>query len=96
MEEMTDSLIKADIFFVITAVAVIVLVGILCWALIRLTRILRNVQDISETIKRETKNIAHDIDAFREQSGVFGGMRAGARLMKKFLSKSRHKHKKGP
>lgn len=86
---------KADIFFVITTLTVIVLAGMLCWALMYLVRILRNVQNISETIKRETKSIAQDIDAFREQRVAFGRIRALARLLKKFFSSSQQKNKKG-
>ena len=53
-----DTLLKADIFFVVTTVAVFVVAAIVIWALVYLIKILRNVEDISETVKKETKQFS--------------------------------------
>ena len=57
---------KADIFFVVTTIAVLVLTGVVAWALMYLIKILRNVEDISETVKKETKKISQDIEGLRD------------------------------
>lgn len=61
-----DSLLKADIFFVVTTIAVFVVAAIMIWALAYLIKILRNVEDISETVKKETKKFSQDLDGFRD------------------------------
>ena len=70
-----DTLLKADIFFVVTAIAVCVVSGIAIWALVYLIKILRNVEDISETVKKETKKFSQDIDGFREHIRQKGALR---------------------
>lgn len=60
-----NTLIKADIFFFITSVAVIVLSIGLVIALFYIIRILRNVEDISETVKDESQAVAGDISQLR-------------------------------
>lgn len=64
-----DSLLKADIFFVVTAVAVCAVSVIAIWAMAYLIKILRNVEDISDTVKKEAKKFSQDIDGFRERIG---------------------------
>ena len=59
------TLFKADIFFFITS-AVVIALGIgLVIVLIYLIRILRNVKDISETVKEESAAVAGDISHLR-------------------------------
>ena len=69
-----DSFIKADIFFAVTAVAVFAVSAIAIWALIYLVKILHNVEDISETVKKETKQFSRDLDNFRNRVGKKGAM----------------------
>lgn len=57
---MDDSLLKADIFFVISTVAVVLIAAFLVWVLFYIIKILRNVQSISEDVKREVHAIAED------------------------------------
>ena len=64
--EYMDSLLKADIFFVVTAVAVCAVSVIAIWVMAHLMKIVRNVEDISETVKKETKKFSQDIDGVRE------------------------------
>ena len=68
-----DSLMKADIFFMITTIAVCAVSVVAIWVLVHLVKILRNVEDISETVKKETQKFSQDIDGVREhikQSGA--------------------------
>lgn len=69
-----DSLLKADIFFMVTTVAVFIVTGVVIWVMIYLVKILRNVEDISETVKTETKKFSQDIDGFRERVKEHGAL----------------------
>lgn len=60
-----ETFLKADIFFAITAVAVVVLSVLVGVAVVYLIRILKNVREISDTAKREAHLIATDIDELR-------------------------------
>ena len=60
-----ETLVKADIFFFITSLAVIAVAALAVAALFYILRILRNVRDISETVKEESESIVGDIGRFR-------------------------------
>lgn len=63
---------KADIFFFITSVAVIVLtVGVII-ALFHVIRILRNVRDISDRVDEGSKALAEDLSIMRGNLKVGG------------------------
>lgn len=57
---------SGHIFCHYTVVVCVVGAGVV-WALAYILRILRNVRDISETIDKETKQFAGDLDTLREQ-----------------------------
>lgn len=61
-----DSLLKADIFFVVATVAVCAVSVIAIWVMAHLMKIVRNVEDISDTVKKETKKFSQDVDGVRE------------------------------
>ncbi len=61
-----DSLLKADIFFVVATVAVFIVTGVAIWITVYVVRILRNVENISDTVKKETKKFSQDVDGVRE------------------------------
>lgn len=65
---------KADIFFVVTTIAVCAISVIAIWVLVYLVKILRNIENISETVKEETKKFSQDIDGFREQVKQTGAL----------------------
>jgi|YelNatPaOPRAMG01_1025707.scaffolds.fasta_scaffold14155_1 5-bromo-4-chloroindolyl phosphate hydrolysis protein len=67
-----DTLIHADIFFFITTIAVIVISIILGVVLYYLVKILKNVRDITESVKEETNLIRKDIQDARENIKVEG------------------------
>lgn len=57
--------IKADVFFFVTTVAVIVFAALLAVLMFYLIGIMRNVRDISALAKDEGKNIKEDIAELR-------------------------------
>ncbi|MEK7579027.1 MAG: hypothetical protein AAB460_00635 [Patescibacteria group bacterium] len=52
-----DTLLKADIFFVVATVALVVIAIVLCVALLYLIRILRTAAFLSERIKEQALHI---------------------------------------
>ncbi len=60
------SLLKSDIFFFITAIAVIIISVGVAIALVYLVRILRDVKTLSEKAKDEGERIIDDIHMFRQ------------------------------
>jgi uncharacterized protein YoxC len=60
-----ETLLQANIFFFITAVATVVLSILVGIAVVYLIRILRNVRDISDTAEREVELLAKDVDDLR-------------------------------
>ena len=60
-----ESVLKSDIFFFITTFAVIVLTVGIVIALVYVIRILRDVREVSEVVKTESKRISGDLSAAR-------------------------------
>ncbi|MEK7519952.1 MAG: hypothetical protein AAB581_01775 [Patescibacteria group bacterium] len=60
-----DALAKADIFFFITAIAVVVISVVFVVALVYVIRILHRVDKISERFKQESGAVLDDVAAFR-------------------------------
>ena len=58
-------LAKSDIFFFITSTAVIVLTIVVLVVLYYIVKILRDVEDITESVKEESKNIIEDVSFIR-------------------------------
>ncbi len=69
-----SEVLQANVFFVITSVAVVVLTVLACVALWYVIRILKNVRDITERIKRGSEQLAEDALAVRTfvNEGVIG------------------------
>jgi 5-bromo-4-chloroindolyl phosphate hydrolysis protein len=61
-----ESLMKSDIFFFITSIAVVILTMLLAVAVTYAIRILRNVDDISTKAKDEAGLIKEDIAELRQ------------------------------
>ena len=57
-----DTLLKADIFFFITSVAVVVLTILVIIALIYFIQILKNFKDISTTVRNGVDNASSHIE----------------------------------
>lgn len=56
-----ESVVQSDIFFFITAVAVIVLAALFAIALVYAIRILRDVKEVSSKVRAESDEIIHDV-----------------------------------
>ncbi len=60
-----DDFLKMDIFFAVSTLAVVVVAGLIAYALVRILRILRNVEKLSETVTEEAQLIRSDIGDMR-------------------------------
>lgn len=61
-----NEFLKMDIFFMVTTAAVVVVTVLLVFILIRVLRILKNIEDISELVEEEGQKIREDIARVRE------------------------------
>ncbi|MFP4539762.1 MAG: hypothetical protein ACLFNN_02380 [Candidatus Paceibacterota bacterium] len=61
-----DSLLKSDIFFFVSTVALVVVSLIVVVALIYVVRILRNIFYVSDLVKKESDETVKDISGFRK------------------------------
>ncbi|MDE1988456.1 MAG: hypothetical protein KGI39_02000, partial [Patescibacteria group bacterium] len=61
-----ENLVKADIFFFITGIAVIVITICAMIVMFYVTRILRDMKRISKTMSEESDKLLNDIDSLRE------------------------------
>lgn len=88
-----DTLMKADIFFFVTTISVILLTLLAIVAFIYIVKILHNIRAISETIKNESNLIAEDMDDIRARVRSSGFTFLGVfRLFRDiFASRSRRK-----
>jgi len=60
-----DEFLKMDIFFSVSTLAVVVLTVLVAYALLRLNRILRNIEHISEQAALESENLREDLAELR-------------------------------
>ena len=63
---MINSLLRSDIFFIITSVVVVILGILFAVALVYLIRILSDVKKLSKAVRKEGENIVEDIEGLRE------------------------------
>ena len=87
-----ESLLRSDIFFFITSVAVVVVTIFLVVALWYVIRILRNVKDVSDLIKKESVFVINDIAGVR--TSIRKLVEAIIDAVKKRLTISQQKGKK--
>lgn len=62
-----DTLIHADIFFFVTTILVVVLAILAAILVFYVIKIARSVFSITETVRKESENVAEDIKAFRQK-----------------------------
>ena len=60
-----DTLIKADIFFFLTSVVVVILAILVAVALFYIVRILRDIKILSTKVREEGDKIVDDVDELR-------------------------------
>ncbi len=63
-----DTLVHADIFFFITAIATVVIAAILAIALVYLIRILKNARYISDKLKVASDDLEKDFQDLRKNA----------------------------
>ena len=96
-----ESFLKADIFFFITTIAVIVVAGFIAAALMYLVATLRDIRHVARIVKEEASNITDDVKALRDKvksEGMrlthlldFGGSVAGRAAKRKTTRKRTNK-----
>lgn len=99
--------LKADIFFFVTTLAVVLVTILVLVILFLIVKILKNVKDISDTAKHEAENISEDIATARMKvkaegvklkhfTDIFGGFMARkAKRHTADMIRKRKKKKKG-
>jgi hypothetical protein len=88
-----DGLLKADIFFFLTSIAVVLITIVLLIAFYYIIKILRDIHELSELIKDEGEHIIHDIDSARN-SVKRKGKSLGIIISNIMSSKKEKKHSK--
>lgn len=63
--EVAGALLKSDVFFIVTTIAVAVVTVFMLIILYYLATILRDIRSISKTTKEEAEHLAEDIEALR-------------------------------
>lgn len=86
-----SSILKSDIFFFITSVAVVVIsIGVII-ALFYVVRILRDLKELSHKAKEEGGRIIDDMKIFRESTRTSGFKLANLLALLGFVKKVRRK-----
>ena len=62
-----ETLIKADIFFFITSIAVVVLAIVFAWGGFYLVKTLKNIRDISDKLKNAVDIAEDDFESVHDQ-----------------------------
>jgi len=79
-----NDFLKMDVFFVVSTIAVVVVALLLSYAIYKAIRILRKVEEISDSVSQETALIRGDIEearlAARREGYRLAGVVKGARL----------------
>ena len=83
-----DSIVKSEIFFFITSIAVIVLSIGAAVVLVYAIRVLRDVDHVAKLVRDESDLIAKDVSELREKAEE-EGVKIGrlARLFRKYFNK---------
>lgn len=73
-----SEVLQANVFFVITSIAVVVLTIFVCIALFYIIRILRNVRDVTDRVREGSEKFAEDVHAVRTfvRDGVVAHIRS--------------------
>lgn len=88
--------LQTNVFFVITSVAVVVFTIFLCVALYYLIRILKNVRDVTDRLRRGSEQLAEDAQAVRDfiHEGIIGSVRASFGRFRAARSSKRAKNER--
>lgn len=69
-----ETILKSDVFFFITSIAVVIIVIILVPILFQLYKVLRSVRHISEEVEEEVVNTRGSLAQVREKLAVIPGL----------------------
>lgn len=84
-----ESLLKSDIFFFITSIVVIAIgIGIVV-AFFYIIRILRDVKDVSKTVKQGTEEMAQDLSLLRTKVKSEGSLVGMTAFFRKLFARSK-------
>lgn len=61
-----DSFLQADLFFFITTIAVVILVGVLVGVLVYFLAILKDLKYVSRRVREQTDQIIQALDSLRK------------------------------
>jgi len=81
-------LVKSDIFFFITGGSIVVVTIVILIALYYIVKILRDVEDITESVRGESKRVVEDVSFVRRN------LEKSGRKIKSLITKSPSKKKK--
>jgi signal transduction histidine kinase len=95
-----DAVLKADIFFFITTVAIVVLAIAAFIALVFLIQILRDVRHVSKRVREQSDRILSDVEDLRnfikeEGKKAINFKELASAIIAKFLSKRKPRRPKG-
>jgi hypothetical protein len=96
-----ESIIKADVFFFVTTIAVFLVTAILVMILVEVWRVSKNIRAITDKFRGEADNLASDFATFRatlvhHQFGlkpIFDGIKKATSVFSKDTPKKRKKKK---
>ena len=74
-----DTFMKADVFFFVTTLAVVLVSTVLIIALVYLIKVLRDVKDLIRDVKEEAESIMDDFEDFKQN------ISAKAKFFSKFV-----------
>jgi len=61
-----EGILKSDIFFVVTTIAIVIVAIVFVAALVYVILILRDIKRVSSRVREESKNISEDISSLRK------------------------------
>lgn len=93
-----ETLLKADIFFFITAIMVVIIGILIAAGLVYVIRILRDVDHIASTVRDESDKIIQDVDHLRKDfkkrgTSIAGILSVFAHFIPKWANKSKKRKK---
>ena len=90
-----SEVLQANVFFLITSIAIVVFTVLLCIALYYVIKILKSVQKITERIEEGSNIIAQDVATIRKNviSGVTHGISVIFGSIRKFSKKKTSRRK---
>lgn len=87
-----NEILKANVFFFVTTVAIIVLSILIAVALVYVIHVVRNVSKISDKVREKSEDLAGDVDKLRAQVKEHG--KSAGSILRFFLGRFMGKKRK--